>query len=423
MARLPQPGSDDGTWGDILNEYLGVSHNSDGSLKAEALPTASDIEAATGLRVLVAIDDPGAFGGSYDADTWTVAVISQAPTTGDKRLLAVLGDNPNDVVSSSSGGLFEHVGDGVFQRVRPWSIDDAGLFIAAEFDHLGGGNTLVWFHTADQATLGYSRITSQDVSAIESTVDTLETRLNRYYPANPVRPHLHVSKYVTFDPDFPIDGSATHVGGQSISEGQNITILDNSNGKGGVWSLSLTGSAVRAQGFGSMVGTEIGNYDHVSFTGTRWAYFCLFRLYGDPRHLGMAPVPPDNSGIFGGEGVNRSYRPDLIATTLNGDSLTVLKADGSTTVISISSVLTEMTICALILDGLDLVTIHDGSVVMTENFRSADGVWIAQGAANEGMNTIAATNGKNNYTILSVPPAIKSQLNDFESRIAALEGA
>ncbi|HJQ08017.1 MAG TPA: right-handed parallel beta-helix repeat-containing protein [Candidatus Saccharimonadales bacterium] len=34
MARLPVPGSDNGTWGDILNDYLSQAHNSDGSLKA-----------------------------------------------------------------------------------------------------------------------------------------------------------------------------------------------------------------------------------------------------------------------------------------------------------------------------------------------------------------------------------------------------
>ena len=33
MARLPQPGSDSGTWGDILNDYLSQTHKSDGSLK------------------------------------------------------------------------------------------------------------------------------------------------------------------------------------------------------------------------------------------------------------------------------------------------------------------------------------------------------------------------------------------------------
>jgi hypothetical protein len=36
MSRLPTPGSDDGTWGTILNDYLSVAHNSDGSLKDSA---------------------------------------------------------------------------------------------------------------------------------------------------------------------------------------------------------------------------------------------------------------------------------------------------------------------------------------------------------------------------------------------------
>jgi len=33
MARLPQPGGDQGTWGSVLNDYLSVAHNPDGSLK------------------------------------------------------------------------------------------------------------------------------------------------------------------------------------------------------------------------------------------------------------------------------------------------------------------------------------------------------------------------------------------------------
>jgi hypothetical protein len=40
MARLPVPGSDNGTWGDVLNEFLLESHNSDGSFKPTALPSA-----------------------------------------------------------------------------------------------------------------------------------------------------------------------------------------------------------------------------------------------------------------------------------------------------------------------------------------------------------------------------------------------
>lgn len=40
MARLPVPGSDDGTWGDILNGYLEVSHDSTGSLLGSAVSAA-----------------------------------------------------------------------------------------------------------------------------------------------------------------------------------------------------------------------------------------------------------------------------------------------------------------------------------------------------------------------------------------------
>lgn len=40
MARLPVPGGDTGQWGDILNEYLSMSHASDGSLKSGSVVAA-----------------------------------------------------------------------------------------------------------------------------------------------------------------------------------------------------------------------------------------------------------------------------------------------------------------------------------------------------------------------------------------------
>lgn len=37
MANLPTPGKDAGTWGNILNEFLEVSHNGDGTLKSSSV--------------------------------------------------------------------------------------------------------------------------------------------------------------------------------------------------------------------------------------------------------------------------------------------------------------------------------------------------------------------------------------------------
>lgn len=39
MSRLPTVGGDDNTWGGILNDFLGVEHNADGSLKNVARPS------------------------------------------------------------------------------------------------------------------------------------------------------------------------------------------------------------------------------------------------------------------------------------------------------------------------------------------------------------------------------------------------
>ena|GEM_PF-1019092 len=38
MSRLPTPGGDNDVWGDLLNDFLGVEHNADGSLKNVARP-------------------------------------------------------------------------------------------------------------------------------------------------------------------------------------------------------------------------------------------------------------------------------------------------------------------------------------------------------------------------------------------------
>lgn len=41
--RLPIPGSDDGSWGDVLNSYLSVSHNADGSLNATSVKSSAGL--------------------------------------------------------------------------------------------------------------------------------------------------------------------------------------------------------------------------------------------------------------------------------------------------------------------------------------------------------------------------------------------
>ncbi len=66
MARLPVPGSDGGVWGQVLNEFLGVEHNADGTLK---LRTAGTYLQATdyGVQFDGSTDDATALQAAIDA--------------------------------------------------------------------------------------------------------------------------------------------------------------------------------------------------------------------------------------------------------------------------------------------------------------------------------------------------------------------
>ncbi len=54
MTRLPQPGKDSGTWGDILNDYLSQSHKTDGSLKDNTVGTSQLKDNSVGAAQLQA---------------------------------------------------------------------------------------------------------------------------------------------------------------------------------------------------------------------------------------------------------------------------------------------------------------------------------------------------------------------------------
>lgn len=49
MARLPTPGSDDGTWGNILNDYLSVAHATDGTLKDTGVVASKYVKPSGGI--------------------------------------------------------------------------------------------------------------------------------------------------------------------------------------------------------------------------------------------------------------------------------------------------------------------------------------------------------------------------------------
>lgn len=78
MTRLPSPNGDDSTWGSVLNDYLAVEHNNDGTHKTAA-PGGGIADATTTIKGRVRL--AGDLGGT--ADTPTVPALgAKAPING-----------------------------------------------------------------------------------------------------------------------------------------------------------------------------------------------------------------------------------------------------------------------------------------------------------------------------------------------------
>ncbi len=100
MPRLPIPGQDVGTWGGVLNEFLEVGHNADGSLK---LPASSTPDATTTTNGIIRL--AGDLGGTAASPTVrSVSLTSALPinqggtgeTTANAALNALLPSQPTN---------------------------------------------------------------------------------------------------------------------------------------------------------------------------------------------------------------------------------------------------------------------------------------------------------------------------------------
>ncbi len=78
MARLPVPGSDDGTWGGVLNDFLAQEHNADGTLK---IKTDGTLAAKANDSTVVHVSGNESIGGTK---TFVLSPVVPAPTLGSQ---------------------------------------------------------------------------------------------------------------------------------------------------------------------------------------------------------------------------------------------------------------------------------------------------------------------------------------------------
>lgn len=120
MARLPIPGSDSGTWGDVLNDFLAVSHATDGTVKPNAVSssaiqdnsvsgakiqddsiTNAKLDTSGGSDGQVLTKDSGSSGGF----AWTSVAGSPDATGSTKGLVQLAGDLGGTAASPTVPGL------------------------------------------------------------------------------------------------------------------------------------------------------------------------------------------------------------------------------------------------------------------------------------------------------------------------------
>lgn len=130
MARLPTPGSDKGDWGDILNDFLGVAHNTDGTLKDTAF-------VADGSITTVKLDDNAVTQDKIASDL----IDPSAGTPG----LRTLGNGanqamPGNATPTAADHASSHKGGGA-DAIDTATTSIAGLMASADKTKLDGIET------------------------------------------------------------------------------------------------------------------------------------------------------------------------------------------------------------------------------------------------------------------------------------------
>lgn len=120
MARLPTPGSDNGTWGQVLNDFLAVAHTTSGTIKPNAVDSSaiqdnsisgaklqdnsvtSDKLTSTGGTDGQVLTKNSGIGGGLE---WTSVVGSPDATTSSKGIVQLAGDLGGTATSPTVPGL------------------------------------------------------------------------------------------------------------------------------------------------------------------------------------------------------------------------------------------------------------------------------------------------------------------------------
>ena len=159
MPRLPIPGSDEGSWGQILNDYLSQAHKSDGSLKDNVI-TANNLDQDLQDKVTAIAGQQGATGpqgpagptGATGPQGLSGATGPQG-ATGAQGLQGVAGATGATGPQGDSGATGPTGATGATGPIGPSGATTIGGIEGLQ-DELDGKAAVSHTHSATEITLG-----------------------------------------------------------------------------------------------------------------------------------------------------------------------------------------------------------------------------------------------------------------------------
>lgn len=164
MARLPQPGADDGIWGQILNDYLSAAHNADGTLKDNSVT--NNTIAANTINASALVNGTIAEA-KLDTSVQTKLNAAVDATTTAKGIVQLAGDLGGTAASPTVPGLAA-------------KANQATTYTKTEVDtSLSGKANTTHTHTAsqisDSTVTGRAVLTAADAATARSAIGVTNT--------------------------------------------------------------------------------------------------------------------------------------------------------------------------------------------------------------------------------------------------------
>lgn len=220
MARLPDPGKDDGVWGGVLNDFLSVEHNADGSLRLRTEAVLS-VNGKSGNNVVLTREDLPDIAAELDAkigsstqNTLTKRLVINEPGAGATTLHLPDTTANTGITFGNDTNLFRS-GTGQLQTASTLFVVRASASVAGLGVTTSGDSTRRFQVNTDGKVLWSAGSGTQDTTLIRDTGGGLKLSQTSGTTGAPATPTLSLV------PQGVTSGSPTGGGTLLINQGSN----------------------------------------------------------------------------------------------------------------------------------------------------------------------------------------------------------